>query len=210
MKGVFEMTKDVDKYPISLLWDKWKHHDSLAYSRWTDSATVQGFACAGTFLTIRFIFDGEYVSTLVTLLLLTFLWGLAAYSTKMLSNSMIIDIKVRNTFNKEIVEHMIKLSILKGTNESWGVSSYSVDKDGETHSHPINLWHTPDPFKMGTKSRATFTVKNMMGLFFKVNTILATFFLVFFLNTAFNGIVEASKKNVNIETQPQALEADID
>jgi len=164
------------KYPIQFLWDKWKYHDSLVYSRQTSSMVLQVSIITGTILALRAV-DPKYISNINAFIFfgLFLAWSISAFSTWVFIKSQEIDLRVRNAFNKCIVEELIRLGIVNKT-DKWQLDSY----DAENNKHPVNLWHTPYPYEEGNKTRATKWNRYLMVSFFWINILAAFSFLVSF------------------------------
>lgn len=162
-------------FPISFLWDKWKHHDSLAYSRWTSSLTFEVAVFAATGLALK----ATNVENVIGLLLLAFLslaWCLASFTTYSFIKSQQVDVRVRNTFNREIVAYLLREKILD-TDKKWAVEEY-IEGCEDNNELPVNLWHTPKPFDKGRDTRATKWNSKLMKVFFWCNLAIATAFVL--------------------------------
>ena len=95
---------------------------------------------------------------------------------------------MRNTFNKRIVEQMLRDHLLEGDKELWRFKDYISGSKNNTrgseddNTHPINLWHTPLPFNKGEDVRATKINSQLMGIFLKLNVAMAYICLCFTAN----------------------------
>ena len=178
-------TEPLNEKTLGFLWDKWKHHDGLAYSRWASAMVVEGAILSATIITLGLLIDektSEYVSYIC--LSLSFIWLIAGTTTVVFIKCQETDIRVRNSFNKEIVDTLWNLGLLqektKGGKEKWDTAGYEGNADD--NEHPINLWHTPTPFLKGKKVRASKLSKWLLNGFMAINfTACLGFFVAFLL-----------------------------
>ncbi len=138
-----------DEALLQVLSEKWKHHDALAYSRFTSSWALQAAAAAITSAIYGLSNSGTIQITLHILMALA--WFLAGAGTLVFIISQKIDIRVRNTFNEKIVSTLQKLGVFDQDKGFWYPYPYNVSDS----NHPINLWHTPHPERRGRDTRAT-------------------------------------------------------
>ncbi len=175
-------------FPISFLWDKWKYHDSLAYSRWTSSLTFEVAVFGATGLTLKVLFEAHEPIRLCLLCFLSLAWILASRTSYSFIKSQAIDVRVRNTFNKQIVEQLLEVGLLEGDKETWRFQDYNTGSRDD-NKHPINLWHTPKPFDEGRDTRATKLNAQLMKIFFRCNLVVASLFVlstIFFIHLYFS------------------------
>jgi len=129
---------------LSFLLEKWKHHDGLIYHRSNTFWTVQSVSIGATILILSSDFENYSIKVIFGMIPILF----ACVVGRMIITMAKIDKLVRNSFNKSIVEELIKQGgILKEENlkkwesdEEWNVGN---------STHPINLWHTHTPFERG-------------------------------------------------------------
>ena len=161
-------------FPLQFLWDKWKHHDSLAYSRWRSSMVLQASLITATVVSLRLLMELDTNSKIMLLSVMAAIWAISGFAIYVFIKSQEIDIRVRNTFNRKIVKVLLVNGVLEGKESDWYENEYHV----EDNSHPVNLWHTPYPYGKGEKTRATKWNGWLMKLFMKLNIVVSIVFLM--------------------------------
>jgi hypothetical protein len=153
-----------DMAVLSFLVDKWSHQDGLIYRRLPVFWAIQ----AAVVSVIALAFNNHISSSpiLAALGIPFLLIALIGWQTRQLTRA---DRRVRNTFNKEIVEKMITLRVLKGSPEYWDFEHWTPEND----SHPTNLWHTPDPRGRGQGTRGSGIIEQQILMMIVLDLVLA-------------------------------------
>lgn len=129
------MSEEIKRENLQFLFSKWQHHDSLAYSRWQATMVLEVAVMTGSALLF-----GKVPHELF-FLIFSLVWFVASFSTWLFRESQLIDVRVRNTFNREIVAILRREGVLN-SDLNWHEESWSVNNN----DHPVNKWHTPNPF----------------------------------------------------------------
>ncbi len=133
---------------LSILMDKWKHHDALCYQRlntfWLIQSIIIGMIViifrAGVIPANLFIIGGFAL--------------LAAFMGYIMREMAKTDIRVRNTYNDSILQ-LLKphTNLSKISEDEWkrALSTWRPDN----YKNPINYWHTSNPLELGKKGLAS-------------------------------------------------------
>jgi hypothetical protein len=137
-----------------------------------------------TVFSLRFLQEGASFQDGVVFGLLAILWVFGSVVSSQFYKARMIDLRVRNAFNRKIVEGLLAGGTLESS-EQWRASldaDYSVD----AHDNPINRWHTPSPFNPDGLSRVSKQIETVMHSMVWCNRIVA-FALVVVAILAFEG-----------------------
>lgn len=134
-----------------LLWDKWKHHDGLAYGRVQQFLQMQSFVVAGAILG----WVNEKLA--VTFLMLATGIGLSLFYLEMFMK----DMRVRNAFNAKLVKAFNAAGIDLGIEDDEPMSW-----NPESTDHIVNLWHVNPMHRecgSGRSSREAILLMTVIG-----------------------------------------------
>lgn len=140
---------------LPLLLKKWQYHDAQIYRFLPTALGVQAAVTSAAAIVVSRV--GLTKPSAVALVLA---FGMAAFITWQWREMSRIARRVRNTFNREIVEGLRKDRLLADDDTLWNNRRWSADDD----EHPINLWHTPTPGGRGAGTRASATAETEFAL----------------------------------------------
>lgn len=168
---------------LDFLFEKWRHHDNLMYSRQATFWIIQGAMFAAVVYGLR---DSHWILP-DRLAFIGATMGVAAVIGFGLIRLLIMDVGCRNSYNKRICELLKEnTSVLAGK---------SIDETGWAASdpdHPVNQWHTPEVSKKKywwqigvTNYNASIVIEAVMMLVMLAETVIGVAVVVWALRLLF-------------------------
>jgi hypothetical protein len=159
---------------------KWIHHDAHIYRRLTTVWTVEAAVVSAAVIVMSRTPLDETINQLTLAALVFGFWFVAWIAWQMRQISR-LDRKVRNTFNVHIVTELREHGVLLGDDRHWNVEHWSAEND----SHPINLWHTSDPFGRGADTRASTLIEKQIIVLLLLDLVIGLGLFVWMLSRQF-------------------------